>query len=209
MNDYFDSMAEDWDLNPMRIERAKATAEQVKHTLFYSRKSLVDIGGGTGLLAVLLKEEFEHVVIADTSDEMLRVSGKKIQDAGIGNISTVKLNGDLSAIDGKHSAIIMLMTLHHIEHIEECLTTVSELLEEDGVLMIADLHQEDGAFHSHHNGFAGHDGFDTDELTRHLHQHNLEVIGVKDYYQIEREGGDGQVETFPLFFMAARKITPV
>lgn len=206
MSDYFDTMAERWDLNPMRLERAKATAEQVKHTLLYSRNSLLDIGGGTGLLAVLLKEEFDRVVIADTSEEMLKVSGRKIQDAGISNISTVKLNGDLSAIEGKHSAIVMLMTLHHIEHIEEYLAGAADLLEQDGVLMIADLHKEDGSFHSQHNGFSGHNGFDTDELSRHLHLHNLEVISVHDYYQIKREGGDGRVETYPLFFMAARKI---
>ncbi|WED24261.1 class I SAM-dependent methyltransferase [Vibrio sp. JC009] len=209
MSNYFDSMAATWDQNPMKLDRAKATAEQVKHTLFYSKKNLIDIGGGTGLLAVLLKDEFDEVVIADMSEEMLKISGKKIHDAGINNIRTLKIDEDISEIKGKYSAIVTLMTLHHVEHLEDFLSSVTDLLDEDGVLMIADLHKEDGSFHAHHNGFAGHNGFDTDELTRHLHIHGLEVIRVIDFYEIERTNESGEEEKYPLFFMAARKIFQV
>lgn len=206
MTDYFDSKAASWDLDPMKVERARATAEQVKHTMFYSQKSLVDIGGATGLLAVLLKDEFEEILIADMSESMLEVSSEKIRQAGITNIKTQKIDQDISELSGSYSAIVTLMTLHHIEHVGDFIKQVSEKLEDDGVFMIADLHLEDGSFHSHHDGFDGHNGFNTEELSRHLHLHGLEVIRVKDYFEISKKSESGKMQHYPLFFLAARKI---
>ena len=206
MTSYFDQLASSWDQNPMKVERARATAEQCRQTALSSRASLLDIGGGTGLLSIFLKDDFKTITIADTSSEMLRVAREKIAVAGIENIRTCLLQQDLSELTGSFSAIISLMTLHHVDDLDAFLGHAADLLSTRGTLMIADLYlDQDGSFHKHVGDFQGHDGFDIDQLSQKLVNAGFAVRQVKPYYKIRKTNRDGAEQEYPLFFMVAEK----
>ncbi|CAG8999329.1 MAG: 2-methoxy-6-polyprenyl-1,4-benzoquinol methylase, mitochondrial [Candidatus Celerinatantimonas neptuna] len=205
MSHYFDQAASTWDANPMRIERAQKTAETIKKLPLSSRKSLLDFGGGTGLLSAFLKDWFEDIVIGDASGEMLNVAKKKISSAGINNIKTCQLKG-LSELAGRFSAIATLMTLHHIMDISAFFCEAYEKLETNGSLIVADLYAEGGSYHSHHSGFEGHNGFEPEALINIAQQYGFRAQHVESYYEICKVQDDGSTVNYPLFFLAVQKI---
>ena len=48
MSNYFDSLADNWDANILKVERAKITAQKIKEVAFHSFNSCIDFGSGTG-----------------------------------------------------------------------------------------------------------------------------------------------------------------
>jgi 2-polyprenyl-3-methyl-5-hydroxy-6-metoxy-1,4-benzoquinol methylase len=205
MTQHFDTAAATWDQDPMKVKRSQVTAQYCRETALKSRKSILDFGGGTGLLALLLHDSFDQVTLADSSSEMLNVAREKIREEGINNINTVKIENDISEVTGKFSAIITLMTLHHISDTGSFFKSAAELLEDEGALLIADLLQEDGSFHHNVAGFDGHNGFAIDALTKELELTGFTVSQVSPFYEIEKEIAPGEVKLFPLFFLVAEK----
>lgn len=206
LTSYFDQMAQTWDQNPMKIERSRATAEQCKKIIGANRGNLLDVGGGTGLLSLFLQDHFTSITIADMSSEMLKVSREKISAAGITNIGTCLIQQDISEITETYTAIITLMTLHHIEDLDNFLHSSANLLDDHGTLMIADLYyDEDGSFHKKVTDFQGHDGFEVDKLKKRLIKAGFEVISCEPYFEIMKENLDGEEQAFPLFFLTAKK----
>lgn len=206
MSDYFDNLADTWDNDPMKIERSRVTAENCIKAPLKVKKHLLDFGGGTGLLSVFLRDTFDQITIADSSTEMLRVAQEKISEASITNIGTLKINDDISEITGSYSAIVALMTLHHIDDVDRFLKSAAAILETEGALIIADLYKEDGSFHDHIDGYCGHNGFAVDELSVKLQKAGFLVVEVKGYFDIKKENSVGEHRAYPLFFMVAEKV---
>ncbi|WP_300673038.1 class I SAM-dependent methyltransferase [Desulfoluna sp.] len=206
MSEYFDRMASTWDQDPMKIERSELTAEYCKRASLKDTGHLLDFGGGTGLLSVCLRDVFDRITIVDTSSEMLRVAQEKIKEAQIPNISTQRIEQDLSEVVGSYSAIIALMTLHHIPDLDLFLNSAAKVLGSNGSLMIADLYKEDGSFHHNDRDFTGHNGFEVEALSAKLNRAGFKVVQVTDYYQIRRKIKSGEERTFPLFFLVAEKL---
>lgn len=205
MSSYFDQLAQTWDQNPMKTERSKATAEQCKKVPLHENKNLLDVGGGTGLLSVHLRDCFDSITIADMSEEMLRVAQEKIEEANISNIKTFTVKKDISEVPDSYSAIIALMTLHHIADLEGFISSAAKILDAHGTLMIADIYQDDGSFHDHVANFDGHDGFEVGTLTKILENANFEVTSVNPYFEIMKENKAGEMKSYPLFFLVAKK----
>lgn len=200
MSEYFDQLASTWEQNPMRIERASATAERVRKTSISSYRHLVDFGGGTGLLSCLLADEFERVTVVDTSQAMLKQAEQKALANSLSNINTSTALPSEPA-----SALVSLMALHHVKDLEGFFSQASVCLEAAGTLMIADLYKEDGSFHHHEPGFDGHNGFDIEQLSKMLTQHHFTVEGESQYFSITKEDADGELRDYPLFFLVATK----
>ena len=107
MREYFDKMAGSWDQDPMKIERSKVTAEYCKKVPLKATKKLLDFGGGTGLLSLYLHDTFDHITIADSSKEMLKIAQEKIKKAN-GATVLVDMIRDASTEEGKKCAIAAL-----------------------------------------------------------------------------------------------------
>ncbi len=206
MKDYFDKVAAAWDGDPMKIERAQVTAQQLRRQIPGKSKSLLDFGGGTGLLSFFLHDCFDSITIADSSNEMLKIAEEKIQASGITNINTTLIREHLGEITQRYSAIITLMTLHHIEDIDGFLKSAAALLENNGTLFIADLYNEDGSFHQHVEGYSGHNGFTKKNLSTRLNHAGFKVVQLDNYFEITKKNSSGKEQTFPLFFLVAEKI---
>ncbi|MDW6005211.1 class I SAM-dependent DNA methyltransferase [Vibrio mangrovi] len=204
MSHYFDSVASSWDSNPMKVERSKVTAERVKEIGFQSYDSIVDFGSGTGLLGVQFRDTFTHVHLADSSQEMLNVAQKKIDEADISNIHTHQIER-LSELNSKYSAIVTLMTLHHIPDVKGFFADAYDVLESRGTMIIADLYQEDGSFHQHHPEFSGHNGFDIPELVAIAESSGFIVQSTEQYFEIRKKNDDGVEGVYPLFLLVVKK----
>lgn len=199
MSSYFDSVAATWDLSPMRLQRALATANMVRSTNIQSNSCLVDFGGGTGLLSSCLKDDFDKIVIVDTSDEMLKEAERKISENEILNVSTSKTLPD------NVSALVSLMVLHHIKKLDTFFEQAANCIEDGGSLLIADLYREDGSFHQHEPGFDGHNGFNVEQLSLELERFGFQVHSETKFFKVPKSTTDGKTVEYPLFFLTATK----
>ncbi|MFM2485200.1 class I SAM-dependent DNA methyltransferase [Celerinatantimonas yamalensis] len=204
MSSYFDRMANDWDKNRLKVERAKITAHKIKEIDFNSYNSCIDFGSGTGLLGVQLKDTFTKIHLADSSTEMLNVARRKLAESKIANVETHHVNR-LSDLTSKHSAIVTLMALHHIDNVKDFFVEAYGLLEQKGTLIIADLYEEDGSFHKHDLSFKGHNGFDVQVLSNVAESAGFKVEKLEQYYEIWKENFDGKKVSYPLFMFVAKR----
>src|SRR5512133_1531575 len=145
----FDSMAADWDKNPMHWDRSVAIANMIKELIpLNDRMTALEFGAGTGIASFLLKDQLREITLMDNSIEMVRVMDEKIMATRVKNLKT--LNFDLELEDykgGKLDLIFTQMVLHHVTDIEKIMKKFYGLLNPKGYLAIADLYTEDGSFH--------------------------------------------------------------
>ena len=205
---YFDKMAQEWDNDPQKIERAVVFAKEINDFIQPDKKlNALEFGCGTGLLSFRLKDFFKTITLADNSEGMINVLKEKINKSGIKNL--IPLLTDVFEKDillPKTDVIYTLMTLHHIPDISKILKVFSSILEPDGFLCICDLVKEDGSFHSQEDGFNGHNGFDKDELGGILLKNGFRPACYKECFVMEKTENE-KVYKYPLFIMICRKTT--
>ena len=102
--------------------------------------------------------------------------------------------------DRRFDLVFSAMTLHHIADTQGILRRFHEVLKRPGILCIADLDTEDGAFHG--KGFDGHSGFDRDELGKKAHAAGFSSVRFTTAYEMTKTVADGE-RTFPIFLMVA------
>ncbi|MFH1197243.1 MAG: class I SAM-dependent methyltransferase [bacterium] len=197
----FDDRASTWD-TPERIERAKNVAKAIiKSVSLSSNMNALEYGCGTGLLSFELREYLGQITLADVSIGMLATLSQKIVAAGITNFRTIKLDLTTDPLpEEKYDIIYTMLTLHHIEDIENIFHCFHSMLNENGVICIADLDKEDGTFHD--KGFDGHLGFDRVELKRLAEKCDFRNISFQTAYSIPRER-EGILCQYPMFLMTA------
>jgi 2-polyprenyl-3-methyl-5-hydroxy-6-metoxy-1,4-benzoquinol methylase len=197
-------MAESWDMNPMKVQRAEVTASHIRRIQFNNYDRLVDFGGGTGLLSLFLKDDFRQITLADASRKMLDVAEDKFSQAGIRHIQTRQVQR-LSELESNYSAIATMMVLHHIQDIPEFFTDAHRTLEHLGILVIADLYREDGSFHRSNPDFDGHPGFDVAALRNIATESGFNFVSAEPYFEIWKEDLAGGQVAYPLFLFVAQK----
>jgi ubiquinone/menaquinone biosynthesis C-methylase UbiE len=146
----FDERAQEWDSDPKRTERARAVADAIRKTIRLSTSmNALEYGCGTGLLSFALQSELGCITLADTSQGMLDVLSEKIANVGVTNMRPIRLDLAVDSLPvERYDLTYSLMTLHHIADTKEILTKFHALLEPNGYLLVADLDQEDGSFHT-------------------------------------------------------------
>lgn len=202
----FDERAKEWDSDPKRSERARAVADAIRKTISLSTNmNALEYGCGTGLLSFALQSELGCITLADTSQGMLDVLSEKIVRAGVTNMRPIRLDLAADPLPGeRYHLTYSLMTLHHIADTKTILTKFHALLESGGYLLVADLDQEDGSFHT--DGSTDiHLGFARDELQRTVENIGFGNVTFSTAYEI-RKKINGEEKVFPVFLMSARKI---
>lgn len=99
---------------------------------------LLDIGCGTGLSAELLLStplgtSIKEITLLDTSSEMLSKACKRVRRWGK---KTEIVEGDIRRLDGKFDVVLISSVLHHIPDYMAFLKQVSDLHNENGILII-------------------------------------------------------------------------
>jgi ubiquinone/menaquinone biosynthesis C-methylase UbiE len=201
----FDEKAKEWDDNPMHIERSRAIAEAIRKNVSLSKSmKAFEYGCGTGLLSFALQNDLGSITMADNSDGMLQVLRDKIKNSNAENLVPKKIDLTNDPVpDQKFDLIFTQMTLHHIRDIDSILSTFYNMLNDNGILCIADLDKEDGSFH----GKDVHDvhyGFDRDRLAEKMRNSGFHNILFSTAYNMSREIDD-VTKTFPIFLSVAYK----
>ncbi|MBN2667825.1 MAG: class I SAM-dependent methyltransferase [Bacteroidales bacterium] len=205
----FDNKAKTWDNDPMKTERARSFANVIRQQLDNKAGKALEFGCGTGLLSFELKDDFNSITLVDESSGMIEVLKDKIQEHQLTHFDPQQIDilSKKSSIDNNFkdfNAIYTLMTMHHVMDLEHAFKTFHNILEKDGLLLIADLEKEDGSFHAEHSGFKGHLGFDREELEELLNTNGFNVESYQKGFVIEKMVKE-QTKRYPLFFITARK----
>jgi ubiquinone/menaquinone biosynthesis C-methylase UbiE len=203
----FDNEARDWDNDPEKTERAIVFAKEIVDFLKPDNTmNALEFGCGTGLLSFQLKDHFKTITLADNSKEMIKILQEKIVKEGVKNFRPLhinSLNGDLKT--NEYDVVYTLMTLHHIPDVINIVKVFNSVLKRGGYLCIADLVKEDGSFHSGHNNFDGHNGFDRNELSAVLKNNNFNVERYKVPFEIVKTIDDKE-KKYPLFLLICKKV---
>ncbi|HMQ13126.1 MAG TPA: class I SAM-dependent methyltransferase [Candidatus Competibacter phosphatis] len=200
----FDEKAQEWDNDPVKLERAAAVAAAIRNRVRLSPDlSALEYGCGTGLLSFALYRELGSITLADSSAGMLAVLREKIAASGADHLRPMRLDLTVDPLPAElYDLIYTLMTLHHVPDVERILRDFSALLRPDGALCIADLDREDGSFHG--AGFDGHHGFEREALQDQLARAGFGEIQFDTCYMMRKPQGEG-VREYPVFLAVARK----
>ncbi len=203
----FDTKAKEWDNNPDKVIRAKKFANEIIDFIKPDKTAnALEFGCGTGLLSFELKDSFNSIILNDTSKGMIEVLKEKIEQQNITNFKPLltdllQENIDIENID----VIFILMTLHHINNLDEAFNVFQNIINKNGYICIADLVEEDGSFHDPKLNFDGHLGFDKKELSTKLAEYGFEMEYYSVPHTIEKQQ-DGSIKKYPLFLMIAKKV---
>ena len=201
----FDQRARDWDSDPDKVERARAVADAIRRAVPLSKQmKALEYGCGTGLLSFAIQSDLGQVTLADTSQGMLDVVREKIASLGATNMHPTRLDLASDPLpDERYDLTYSLMTLHHIHDVREMLAKFHNLLVPNGYLLVADLDQEDGSFHT--DGMNDvHLGFHRGELQKMVEDAGFENVVFFTAYKIKKKIGNEE-KTFPVFLMTAQK----
>ncbi|HXW79459.1 MAG TPA: class I SAM-dependent methyltransferase [Acidimicrobiales bacterium] len=95
--------------------------------------SAIDLGCGTGDVAVRLAERYDHVTAVDLSQPMVDLARRK--HAG----SKVRFErGDLTSVHGQYDLVVSIMTLHHVPDLPAALGHISTLVAPGGMVVLVD-----------------------------------------------------------------------
>lgn len=201
----FDTLAQDWDNNPIHFNRSEAIAKALlKQNDFSKYKNAIEFGAGTGILSILLKDYFQEIILMDNSKEMIRVLEEKLNLQQIVHLKPLLYNLETQGKPELQTDVIFTqMAMHHVCDIEKTLQTFYQMNTPGGLLAIADLYTEDGSFHD--QDFDGHLGFDPQELSVNLAACGFRNIKYEECYTIERINDQGQSKKYPIFLLLAEK----
>lgn len=201
----FDERAKTWDQDPKKVARSQAIGAAIQQKLPLTPEMHgFEYGCGTGMLSFTLQPFLKQITLADSSQGMIAVLQEKIQAAAADNMTPLHLDLlEEAAPQTAFDVIYTALTLHHIEDTQRILTIFYALLADNGYLCIADLDQEDGAFHgsgTHHH----HNGFEREALRKKLATVGFQAIDFETCYHIEKEIA-GKQQHFPIFLMTCQK----
>jgi ubiquinone/menaquinone biosynthesis C-methylase UbiE len=166
--------------------------------------SALEYGAGTGITSFLLKDSLREITLMDNSTEMVRVMNDKINTKKVRNLKA--LNFDLEKTDYLEESFDLIFTqmvLHHITGVEQVLDRFYSLLNPAGYLAIADLSPEDGSFHG--GSFAGHKGFDVDNLSDLLRLRGFTNVTHRKCFVIDRKISETDTKKFDVFLLTAQR----
>jgi ubiquinone/menaquinone biosynthesis C-methylase UbiE len=203
----FDAAAATWDTTPYRVRLAEDVGRAIQEKIPISPDmDVLEVGCGTGLLTFRLQPHVKTITAIDSSEGMLDVLKRKLQEKGISNVTTRIM--DLETAEdwgGPYDLVVSSMTLHHISDISRLLHNLSSVLRPDGYLCIADLDKECGKFHR--NGeVVPHDGFDRVIMKREFG--NAGLYNIRNYTVAMPVKPDscGEMRCFTVFLMTGRKM---
>lgn len=202
----FDERAREWDSDPDKVKRAHAVADAIRKAVpLVKSMNALEYGCGTGLVSFALQSNLGCITLADTSQGMLDVLNEKIADAGVTNMRPIRLDLAVDPLPAeRYHLTYSLLTLHHIADTKNILTQFHALLEPNGYLLVADLDQEDGSFHTDGSTDV-HLGFERKALQRQVEDIGFRNVAFSTVYEIKKKI-NGEEKVFPVFLMVAQKV---
>lgn len=198
----FDERAPCWD-TPRRVARAEEAARTIEAAIQIPPGCrAIEVGAGTGLLGLALRDQLGTLVLADTSDGMLAEAARKVNDGGLAGVSTAHfdLASDAPPAGGPFDLVLSLLLLHHVKETRAALAGMHRLLDVGGQVAAIDLDTEDGSFHDTGSEGVHHHGFDRARLAELARDVGFEDVNVGNGTPI-----DDDDRRYPMFLLTARR----
>lgn len=200
IEDKFAGRAQKWDTDT-RLEITSRFVLKIKSLVEFKKvERVLDFGCGTGLIGLNVAEDVSHMIMLDTSTDMISKLKSKIADneEKYNNIEVVNMELSESKVSNL-DLIVSFMTFHHVDDIDLSLKEMYSRLIPEGQIIIGDLCLEDGSFHP--NSIVPHNGFDNNELINAARRAGFSQISVEVYDKIYRNNRE-----YPLLVLCAKKI---
>ncbi|HPA46376.1 MAG TPA: class I SAM-dependent methyltransferase [bacterium] len=204
--DFFDRLAKDFDLEPLRVELASKVGDSMIQVLSpATERQIMDYGAGTGLLTFKIQPYAASITAVDTSPNMLEVLREKIAQNRVPNIQTLLWNVETDPLlSYSFDAIIGSMVMHHIGDTQNALNRFHAMIVDGGRILLADLDPEEGDFHPP-DIIPHHQGFDRDVFGNCLARAGFVDIQFSTAYVIQKPTAAGIVKEYPVFLAVAQK----
>jgi ubiquinone/menaquinone biosynthesis C-methylase UbiE len=128
----FDHLAEEYDFMAARGGKAGFIIDNLPE----QRRRVLDVGCGSGLLALELARRFESVLAIDISEPMLELARCK---RSAPNIEYRRADASALEVDGLFDAVVSHTTLHHMADLEATLSRLKSLVTPGGRLIVVDI----------------------------------------------------------------------
>ncbi|EKU50037.1 class I SAM-dependent methyltransferase [Staphylococcus massiliensis] len=148
--DVFKNLANKYDV-PERVALANIIASELRnHIEADHEQTLIDYGGGTGLVSLQLIDLFKHITIMDASREMIDVATSKIETEDLKNVDSMHIDVTKDTSDAslpKADIIILSLVLLHVTDKVTLLKQLRNMLKEDGAIYIVDFDKNERVTH--------------------------------------------------------------
>ena len=172
MEHHFNHRAESFD-SPKNQSLADLVNAEIKQQVSeLSTKSILDFGGGTGLIALPLAKQAKSVTLVDIAEKMLEQARIKVKNQKLENLHLIQQDLVLKPLEQTFDLIIVSRVLHHMPHLDSSLAMFKEHLTLGGQLFIADYTVPDGENH----------GFIISELEETLKNHGFSDVQTQILY---------------------------
>ena len=201
----FDTAAADWDKKDSRLELAGAIAARIARLPLHEGMQAMEYGCGTGLVGLALAPRLGSLVAADSSAGMLETLRAKIAEQGITNVFPRHLDLHHEDCGQDFDLIFSAMTLHHLADVPTILKKFVHCLKPGGILVLADLDEEDGSFHQDNPEGVAHHGFNRRHLAGDLETLGLSRVQSETVHTIWKKTAAGGERPFTVFLLIATK----
>ena len=172
MEHHFNYRAESFDSPKNQFLADLVNAEIKQQVSELSTKSILDFGGGTGLIALPLAKQAKSVTLVDIAEKMLEQARIKVKNQKLENLHLIQQDLLLKPLEQTFDLIIVSRVLHHMPNLDSSLAMFKEHLTLGGQLFIADYTVPDGENH----------GFIISELEETLKNHGFSDIQTQILY---------------------------
>ena len=172
MEHHFNYRAESFDSPKNQFLADLVNAEIKQQVSELSTKSILDFGGGTGLIALPLAKQAKSVTLVDIAEKMLEQARIKVKNQKLENLHLIQQDLLLKPLEQTYDLIIVSRVLHHMPHLDSSLAMFQKHLTPGGRLLIADYTVPDGENH----------GFIISELEETLKNHGFSDIQTQILY---------------------------
>ena len=175
MEHHFNHRAESFDSPKNQFLADLVNAEINQQVSELSTKSILDFGGGTGLIALPLAKQAKSVTLVDIAERMLEQARIKIKNQKLENIDLIHQDLLHKPLEQTFDLIIVSRVLHHMPNLDDSLAMFKEHLTHGGQLFIADYTKPDKEKH----------GFIVSELEENIKNHGFSDIQIQILYSSE------------------------
>jgi 2-polyprenyl-3-methyl-5-hydroxy-6-metoxy-1,4-benzoquinol methylase len=201
----FDAAAAGWDEEPRRVKLAQEVVTAICRELpLAAEMEALDYGCGSGLVTLGLQPFVGRITGADSSQGMLEVLKRKVQERGITNVAAKFIDLEQQRLDGSYDLIVSSMTMHHVQDVAAIIGSLVQILNPGGWLALADLESEEGGFHDDPTGVY-HRGFDREFFRSECSINSLTDVRIITAATIEKSDASGGGSLYPVLLCVARK----
>lgn len=177
----FNQIARNYD-NSERIKLDKTISSELN--LLFNKgtyDSLLDYGGGTGLVTFDIEHHFNYITVLDASPKMVEICNTKIKTLNKTNIAAIE--GDLLVSNNivlhqTYDVILLSLVLLHSGNYMALLQQLVTQLNSNGLLIIVDFDKNENVNHPNI-----YNGFEQKDIHKSLRTIGLSNIDSHTFYQ--------------------------